>query len=44
MKILYIDVQNVHQATKKLGWLVDRSKLYIYLKEKHSLDVIYYAV
>jgi uncharacterized LabA/DUF88 family protein len=23
---------------------VDRSKLYIYLKEKHSLDVIYYAV
>ena len=44
MKIVYIDVQNTHKATKKLGWLIDRGKLFIYLKDKCRADIIYYAV
>jgi uncharacterized LabA/DUF88 family protein len=44
MKILYIDAQNTHQATAKLWRHIDRGKLFDYLKNKHQIDMIIYAV
>ena len=44
MKIVYIDAQNVYMAIKQSGWLIDWKKFYLYLIEKHKVDVIYYTV
>lgn len=44
MKIVYIDVQNVHRKTLDYGRKIDRHKFFIYLKAKYSADIIYYAV
>ena len=44
MKVVYIDVQNVHTATKKLWWLIDWQRFFVYIKEKYKPDIIYYAV
>ncbi|HMY80525.1 MAG TPA: NYN domain-containing protein [Candidatus Absconditabacterales bacterium] len=44
MNIVYIDVQNTHKATQKLGWLIDWKKFFIYLKDKGRANTIYYAV
>ena len=39
--VAYIDGTNLHKATVKHGWMVDYAKLYIWLREKHSISRAY---
>ncbi len=37
----FIDLQNLHLGTKSAGWIVDFQKLFIYLRERHSVTKAY---
>jgi uncharacterized LabA/DUF88 family protein len=38
MKILYIDMQNIHKWIQKLWWIIDRSEFLRYMKHRYSID------
>lgn len=40
MKIVYIDMQNIHQTTKEFWWIIDREKLREYLIGKIQVNKI----
>ncbi len=44
MKIVYIDVQNVHRRITDRWWVLDWQKFYAYLKDHLSPDIIIFAV
>lgn len=36
MKIIYIDMQNVHKSTEEMWWLIDRELFFLYLEKKFN--------
>ncbi len=40
MRIVYVDIQNIHKGIQKLGRIIDWMKYYNYMKTKYSIDKI----
>lgn len=40
MRIVYIDMQNVHKSTEDMWRLIDRSRFYVYLTQKYKVEAI----
>ena len=38
MKIVYIDMQNIHKSTEEMGWLIDWELFFLYLQEKFEIQ------
>ena len=40
----YIDAQNVYKTIKKLGWVIDWKKFFVYLKDKYQVSKAYFFI
>lgn len=40
MKIIYIDMQNIHKSTESMGWIIDWGLFYQYLWQKFTPDKV----